>query len=257
MELKLCANHDGRQVYAKNLCKSCYFKQHDAGRDYKKAFCRAGHRYEDGSYKLSTSGKRICLICIQIKRRTECAEGHTFDEANTYYVNGTPQCKACRNQRMRDRRPATGIGAGGLNKVKTHCPKGHPYDEANTSISKRGARFCRTCARANGQVQWLRNYGITLEKVTELQEAQENKCAICPRVFDSPRIMHIDHDHDCCDGNFSCGECVRGLLCENCNRGLGMFKDNIDLLWAAIEYLDSFKKLSLQHGQDGQSAEAA
>ncbi len=47
----------------------------------------------------------------------------------------------------------------------------------------------------------------------------------------------IDHDHKCCPGTYSCGKCVRGWLCQNCNRGLGMFKDSLDLLAKATHYL--------------------
>jgi hypothetical protein len=47
----------------------------------------------------------------------------------------------------------------------------------------------------------------------------------------------IDHDHSCCDSVKTCGRCVRGILCVNCNAGLGNFDDNADLLVLAIEYL--------------------
>ena len=51
----------------------------------------------------------------------------------------------------------------------------------------------------------------------------------------------IDHDHACCPGTRSCGKCVRGLLCNWCNRLLGMAFDNPAILAGAIQYLDETK----------------
>lgn len=59
-------------------------------------------------------------------------------------------------------------------------------------------------------------------------------CAIC----NSTDRLSIDHCHET-------GE-VRGLLCGKCNSGIGLFKDKIDLLEAAIQYLKQPPKLSLQ-----------
>lgn len=62
-------------------------------------------------------------------------------------------------------------------------------------------------------------------------------CRVCGRV--DVKSMNIDHDHSCCPKNKkSCGKCVRGVLCRDCNLGLGYFKDDIDLLKRAIKYLD-------------------
>lgn len=47
----------------------------------------------------------------------------------------------------------------------------------------------------------------------------------------------IDHDHACCPGIGSCGECVRGLLCHDCNILLGMAKDSADRLDQVKKYL--------------------
>jgi hypothetical protein len=40
------------------------------------------------------------------------------------------------------------------------------------------------------------------------------------------KFLHVDHDHACCPGPKSCGKCVRFLLCDKCNVGLGSFSDD-------------------------------
>lgn len=77
-------------------------------------------------------------------------------------------------------------------------------------------------------------HGITREEYDQRLEDQGGLCAICRiRTPD-----HIDHDHGCCDvKNGSCGECIRGLLCRNCNTGLGKFADSTEMLQRAIDYL--------------------
>ncbi len=58
---------------------------------------------------------------------------------------------------------------------------------------------------------------------------QENKCAICKDEFENTRDAHLDHNHKT--------GISRLVLCSNCNTGLGLFKDNIELLQVAIQYL--------------------
>lgn len=75
-----------------------------------------------------------------------------------------------------------------------------------------------------------RTYGITLDQYNEMLEDQGGVCAICGKPDEvEGRRMAIDHNHDT-------GE-VRGLLCGNCNRGLGNFQDNIEMLEKAKDYL--------------------
>jgi hypothetical protein len=85
-------------------------------------------------------------------------------------------------------------------------------------------------------IQNLKRYGLTPEKLREMLEQQYYKCAICSKSF-YEHVPHIDHDHTCCPGHTSCGDCVRGLLCQDCNRGLGQFHDAVALLRSAAEYL--------------------
>jgi hypothetical protein len=78
-------------------------------------------------------------------------------------------------------------------------------------------------------------YNITLEDFQALIAAQYFSCAICQQPFAVLKESakghrpHVDHRHS--DGK------VRGLLCNNCNRGLGYFQDDPEIAQAAVEYL--------------------
>jgi len=81
--------------------------------------------------------------------------------------------------------------------------------------------------------QLLAKYGLTLLDYYLMFEMQGQVCAICRtdvpvrgRAYD---WFAVDHDH-------KTGK-VRGLLCSQCNRGLGSFRDNQIFLATAVEYL--------------------
>ncbi len=100
-----------------------------------------------------------------------------------------------------------------------------------TSKFLEGREKCNRCRRLQisrpvGEQtrRWI--YPLAPVAQRKLRSYQDGKCAIClePRE----RLM-VDHDH----GNGF----VRGLLCVNCNSGLGHFKDSTDRLTRAIHYL--------------------
>ena len=79
-----------------------------------------------------------------------------------------------------------------------------------------------------------RSYGITLNDYEEMFKSQGGCCAICNRHISEikhkrKKNLCVDHDHDT-------GE-VRGLLCDKCNRGIGLLNDSIETLKSAIMYL--------------------
>ena len=84
---------------------------------------------------------------------------------------------------------------------------------------------CKLCKR---DYDWQYSYGLSPEQYLELHNSQEGKCKICGKELDSG-YLHVDHDKNT-------GE-IRGLLCGNCNRGLGLFGDSIKNLEKAVEYL--------------------
>jgi hypothetical protein len=89
----------------------------------------------------------------------------------------------------------------------------------------------------------LTSYNLTPEMYNNMLESQGFKCKICKE--DDKGTFNVDHDHSCCPGKKSCGKCVRGLLCLDCNAGLGMFGESYINLKSAVEYLESSAKKSL------------
>lgn len=79
------------------------------------------------------------------------------------------------------------------------------------------------------------HYGLTVEDYIKMFEEQKGVCKICSKPetsisrFGTPKRMTVDHCH-------STGR-IRGLLCDNCNRGIGHLRDDISILEKAIEYL--------------------
>ena len=73
-----------------------------------------------------------------------------------------------------------------------------------------------------------KKFNLSTEEYLTLLQSQNNVCAICKKPEDGKRLA-VDHDH--LSGK------VRGLLCGQCNTGLGKFYDNIESLSNAILYL--------------------
>ncbi len=134
------------------------------------------------------------------------------------------------------------------------CGQDKPENDWTPAIWKGSGGRCRLCRKeyaagrparqrdkdrmsAYYQTHRMGRYGISQEEYDRMLAEQGNHCAICPTPF-TDQTPHIDHDHSCCPGNGSCGKCIRGLLCANCNKALGMFKDDAERLAAAIRYLE-------------------
>jgi len=104
--------------------------------------------------------------------------------------------------------------------------------------------YCAPCERKYSERyredrkerSWLRHYGISGHAYWDMFEQQCGVCAICKQPESkihrgTPAHLSVDHDHK--TGN------IRGLLCSNCNSGIGHFRDDIDLLKSAIGYLSN------------------
>ena len=94
----------------------------------------------------------------------------------------------------------------------------------------------------NREVQRIKHRNTKHHMTSEWYDAkmaeQESRCAVCKQIF--LKTPHIDHDHKCCKPSTSCEKCRRGFLCDDCNLGLGRFKDSIEVLQNAIQYLKEY-----------------
>lgn len=135
-------------------------------------------------------------------------------------------------------------------KICKYCPEVGPqsilqfgeYKSRNKILKRNKCNSCRRKDEAkryatNPEVKkrmklnakisaYKREYGISIKDFEEMKTLQNNKCKICNNEMIKP---NIDHCHE--TGR------IRGLLCWNCNIALGYFKDNINNLLSAIQYL--------------------
>lgn len=84
---------------------------------------------------------------------------------------------------------------------------------------------------SNANKKLLDRYGITLADKRERLKAQGGKCGACQK-----KIVRSETDHDGDNGK------LRGELCGNCNRGLGLFFHNPTTLLRAIGYIQRWAR---------------
>jgi hypothetical protein len=85
--------------------------------------------------------------------------------------------------------------------------------------------------------RYMKKYGLTADQVSAMLDKQGGVCAICKT--DTSRGWCVDHCHT--------SNAVRGILCHDCNTGLGFFRDSRANLNNAIEYLDMFADQTMQN----------
>lgn len=150
-------------------------------------------------------------------------------------------------------------------KVCTQCLTEKPLDEFYEGRGKLGRRAaCKACCNKSAQAHWakeserykaynrgrrdemstylrrynlFRYYKMSVEQYDEMLVSQGGVCALCGRPPTSSRRLAVDHDHACCPGKETCGGCVRGLLCGNCNKCLGVL-ENDEWTTLAHDYLE-------------------
>lgn len=151
------------------------------------------------------SPQKRCSTCHTVKDR---AEFHKSRDGK-YGPVLKPSCKSCNSARVRE------------------------WYARNTDQSNSNRRRLRLKAV----------YGMTIAEYDTILATQDGKCAICEqpeRSVHAPRgkafRLSIDHSHE--TGR------IRGLLCQRCNRAIGLLGDDPGLLLRAIAYLEAHAGIS-------------
>jgi len=159
---------------------------------------------------------------------------------NTHYMrkrkHGSTDKPKCRGEKLLER---------GMSYC-AKCKKEKPICEFSKDKYRRingVSVYCKKCASKINKLDYklheerFRNndlkkkFGISLSKYNDLLNLQNGVCAICGKLNEYNRRLSVDHNHKTNE--------VRGILCDLCNRGLGVFKDDPMILSKAIKYLES------------------
>ena|ERR1019366_494801 len=123
------------------------------------------------------------------------------------------------------------------------CKYGHEMTQENTRIARRydgtdsrDRRVCRICNASHQRGSQLKRKGWTKYLFDKTIKEQNGKCVVCQveLTFDGGRHSA------CADHQHVIPPTPRGVLCSNCNVGIGMLQDSPEVLKAAIAYLEKF-----------------
>lgn len=198
--------------------------------------CKQGHDLSpDNIYINRTSGQVSCAYCVR-NGKFLAKYGITLDQRDEILNKQNSLCIDCRNPLLSGKNIqykfsdsgqllAIVCNQCGYNR-NTHCKNGHEFSSDNIYVSN-GKRSCRTCAIDR---QLRHSVGISLEEKFDRFRKQNGLCALCQEPTNKPCV---DHDHKT--------GIVRELLCPVCNKALGLFKDDPELLEKAAAYIRKHK----------------
>jgi len=167
-----------------------------------------------------------CTRCGKTKNITE------FGIRTNRSGSPQPNCKKCDAERTREWRK------NNPDRVKETKAK---YAGKNPGVAAIRSANWRKENPQKYREGWFKsnikaNYGITLEYYNHILSSQGGKCAICGSPSNGNRWrLYIDHCH-------KTGK-VRGLLCYNCNFGIGNLKDDEEIIESALNYIRLHKSL--------------
>jgi Recombination endonuclease VII len=205
------------------------------------------------------SPKKTARFCSQACKAKSETVMRQCERCGTDFRPHRKTTRFCSRACIAEPRPLRACAScGNLYKV----PRETPARLARYGPSKYCSNRCRADAQrvevkappdlyARRRWQLWTVYRITPDDYEEMYQRQQGRCAICgvPKerwepapVKDRPRFLVVDHNHSSKE--------VRGLLCTQCNIGVGQFKENPAIMYAAAAYLASQETRVAAQGQN-------
>jgi hypothetical protein len=155
-----------------------------------------------------TNGFRTCKVCNEKK---------SIDRFQEYGY----QCRECRTEKQRAYYASLPPETAEERKKK------------NEYLAKWRLKNADKVKEQSRVKHLRRKFNLSPEQYDIMSKAQKNVCAICQEKCETEMNLAVDHCH-------TTGK-IRGLLCKNCNTAIGLFKEDIDNMLRAIEYIKSHK----------------
>lgn len=194
---------------------------------------------ENCSNKKGKGQKQKCTMHYRIETYGYCQDEFCRNPANST----DNYCQACRS-RIKLNKTRLRHGDYFNNEIEKWCfrcktvkprVEFHNNGGSNDGI----ARACKLCVNETSKKyeKPYKRHSIKLEDFEKMISNQNNSCLICKRIFTEELKIVIDHDHNCCNSNRSCGRCIRGLLCSHCNKIEGFLRSlGSDACFKAIKF---------------------
>lgn len=163
-----------------------------------------------------------------------CKKCNEEKELNLFYKNKECSfgreniCKKCRNKHTIEHRDK---------RKHSENQQTYYFKNKNKLKEQEKQRYYTKQAIVKNTI-YIAKYSISLAEAVALLQKQENTCKICLTELSldvgAENAGHVDHCH-------TTGK-IRGILCSKCNTGLGLFRDNVNNLQSAINYLNDSKQ---------------
>jgi hypothetical protein len=222
---------DGKQVWQ---CSSCRYFKTSAGFHERPKYsahgrevayqCKACKKERDRSSEVwRRAFKKHGVVCASCDRPRKLATA--TECAACLKGRGLRVCRGCKETKL------ALLDFRFENRTCLECQAPSPEAQAVLDRKLKSKELLASLPPAERELhQYLeKKYGLSLAQYRNLEHDQDGVCKVC-KTKPKGRLV-VDHDH-------ATGS-VRGLLCSQCNTGLGMFRDSPDLLAAAAGYLTS------------------